>query len=162
MKILAFLTFAAATLPAHAVTNIGVSIGINAPGQYGRINIDNYPQPTLVMPQPIIYAPTPQAAYQRPIYLYVPPAHRVNWGRYCGSYRACGQPVYFVQENWVRDEYRREHEERQYRQPRHDDGDHYRGDDRGDDRGRSKSKDKDRDKGDNNGHGKSHGKGHGK
>ena len=159
MKILASLTLAAAMLPAHAVTNIGVSIGINAPGQYGRINIDNHPQPMLVMPQPIIYAPTPQAAYQRPIYLYVPSAHRANWGRYCGSYRACGQPVYFVQEHWVRDEYRREHEQRQYRQPRRDD-DH----DRGDDRGNRKSnyKDKNKNKGDDNGHGKGHERGHGK
>jgi len=42
----------------------------------------------------------------------VPPAHQARWGRYCGSYRACGQPVYFVQESWVRDEYRREHDNR--------------------------------------------------
>ena len=153
MKILATLTLAAAMLPAHAVTNIGVSIGINAPGQYGRIDIGNYSQPLLVMPQPIIFAPTPQAAYQRPIYLYVPAVHRANWGRYCGSYRACGQPVYFVQEHWVRDEYRREHEKRQYRQSRHDD-DH----DRRDDRGKGKNKDK----GDNDSHGKGHGKGHDK
>ena len=160
MKILATLTLAAAMLPAHAVTNIGVSIGINAPGQYGRINIDNYPQPVLVMPQPIIYAPTPQATYQRPIYLYVPSAHRSNWGRYCASYRACGQPVFFVQEHWVRDEYRREHEQRQYRQPRRDDDDHDR--DRDDDRGKGKSKSYYKDKGDDNGHEKGHGRGHGK
>jgi hypothetical protein len=111
MKTLAALTLAAAAaavLPAHAATSIGVSIGINAPGQYGRIDIGNYPQPTLVMPQPIVYAPSPVAVYQRPIYLYVPAAHQSNWGRYCGAYRACGQPVYFVQDSWVRDEYRRE------------------------------------------------------
>ena len=113
MKILATLTLiAAAVLPVHAATNIGVSIGINAPGQYGRIDIDNYPQPVLVSQQPIVYAPTPVAVYQRPIYLYVPQSHQSNWGRYCGNYRACGQPVYFVQENWVRNEYRREHDKR--------------------------------------------------
>ena len=112
MKILALLILAAAALPTSAATNIGVSIGINAPGQYGRIDINNYPQPVLVLPQPIVYAPAPQAAHQRAIYLYVPPAHRANWGRYCGSYSACGQPVYFVQERWVHDEYRREHDNR--------------------------------------------------
>jgi hypothetical protein len=113
MKTLAILTIAAAAaLPAHAATNVGVSIGINAPGQYGRIDIDNYPQPVLVNPQPIIYRPSSIAAYQRPVYLYVPPAHQANWGRYCGGYRACGQPVYFVQENWVRSQYRHEHDNR--------------------------------------------------
>lgn len=123
MKTLAFLTLATAavlTWPAHAVTNIGVTIGINAPGQYGRINIDNYPQPRLLMSQPLIYAPSPVATYQRPIYLYVPQAHHANWGRYCGSYRACGQPVYFVQETWVREEYRREHDKRDKRDDRDD------------------------------------------
>ena len=113
MKTLALLTLAAAAvLPAHAATNVGISIGINSPGQYGRIDIGNYPQPMLVSPQPIIYAPSPVAVYQRPIYLYVPQVQQTNWGRYCGGYGACGQPVYFVQETWVRDEYRREHDNR--------------------------------------------------
>ena len=123
MKILAILTLAvAAMLPAHAGTNIGVTIGINAPGQYGRIDINNYPQVQLVTPQAIIYAPSPVAIHQRPIYLYVPQGHQANWGRYCGRYGACGQPVYFVQENWVRDEYRHEHEKRNKKKKfKHDD-----------------------------------------
>ena len=46
MRTLVLLSIAvAAALPAYAATNIGVSIGINAPGQYGRIDIDNYPSP---------------------------------------------------------------------------------------------------------------------
>lgn len=142
MKTLALLTLAAAALmPAHATTNIGISIGINAPGQYGRIDIDNYPQPLLYAPQPVVMAPSPVAVYQRPIYLYVPQAHQANWGRYCGKYRACGQPVYFVQEAWVRDEYRRESDQRHH--GRKSKGrDHH--DDKGHDRGRGKGKDKDR------------------
>jgi len=116
MKTLAILTLAAAAmLPAHAATNIGVSIGINAPGQYGRIDINNYPQPVLVNQQPIIYMPSAVAVHQRPIYLYVPPVQQGNWGRYCGGYRACAQPVYFVQENWVRDEYSRQYDDRKGR-----------------------------------------------
>jgi hypothetical protein len=158
MKILTILTLAAAaaatTMPAQAATNIGVSIGINAPGQYGRIDINNYPQPVLVMPQPVIYAATPQSSYQRPIYLYVSQAQRANWGRYCGGYRACGQPVYFVQEDWVRNEYRREHAQRgghradpgEHRRGRDDDGDRYQGNGHGN--------------GHDNGHGR--GKGHGR
>ena len=139
MKTLAILTLAvAAVLPAHAATNIGVTIGINAPGQYGRIDFDNYPRAVLHNQQPIVYAPNPVAIYQRPIYLYVPQPHQANWGRYCNGYRACGQPVYFVQENWVRDEYRHEHDKRKggkkYKdKKRHDDGD-----DRGRGRGHNK------------------------
>ena len=141
MKTIVLLTLAAAiVLPAHAATNIGVSIGINAPGQYGRIDINNYPQPTLVYAQPIIYAPSPVAVYQRPIYLYVPQPHQANWGRYCGGYGACGQPVYFVQETWVRDEYSREHDNRNGRK-KFKDKDRYDRDDRnnnGNDRGRGR------------------------
>jgi hypothetical protein len=66
----------------------------------------------LVNQQPIVYVPSAVSVHQRPIYLYVPHAQQANWGRYCNGYRACGQPVYFVQENWVRDEYRREHDNR--------------------------------------------------
>jgi hypothetical protein len=107
---------------------VGVSIGINQPGVYGRINIGNYPQPVLVSPQPVIIAPVPVAVQRQPIYLYVPPGHQKNWGRYCGRYNACGQPVYFVQEQWVRERYEQEHSGR-----RHDHRD-YR-DERGTDRG---------------------------
>jgi hypothetical protein len=113
MKKLTLLILAgAALLPAYAGTSIGVSIDLHAPGQYGRIDINNYPQPTLVFQQPVIYAPSPVAMQRRPIYLYVPQSHQANWGRYCSGYSACGQPVYFVQEAWVRDEYRREHDNR--------------------------------------------------
>jgi len=93
---------------AQAETQVGVSIGINQPGVYGRIDIGRYPQPMLVYPQPMIIAPSPVAVYQRPVYLYVPPGHQKNWSRYCGQYRACGQPVYFVREDWVRDRYAEE------------------------------------------------------
>jgi hypothetical protein len=49
--------------------------------------------------------------YQQPIYLYVPPAHQANWGRYCGRYAACRQPVYFVHEDWVREQAQRGYRE---------------------------------------------------
>jgi hypothetical protein len=113
---------------------VGVSIGINQPGMYGRINIGDFPQPPmLVQPQAVVIAPGPVAMHQRPIYLYVPPAHQQNWRANCYRYNACGQPVYFVHENWVRERY----EERRRFESRgrdHDRGDHDRG--RGGDRGR--------------------------
>ena len=74
----------------------GVSIDIGPGGAYGRVNIGQQP-PTVVYPQPVIIQQTPVAVVQRPIYLRVPAAHYQNWSQYCGRYRACSQPVYFVQ-----------------------------------------------------------------
>lgn len=110
-QLIALALTAGALAPAMAGTSVGVSIGINQPGVYGRINIgeDNYGPPTLVYPQPVIIAPPAVAYERRPIYLYVPPAHQQNWRRYCGRYQACGQPVYFVQEQWVRGRWQHEH-----------------------------------------------------
>jgi hypothetical protein len=113
MKQLAVLAFAAAAVaPALAQTSVGVSIGIHQPGVYGRIDIGNQPPPAVVYPQPVIIAPAPVAVHRQPIYLYVPPGHQKHWSRYCGRYNACGQPVYFVQERWVRDRWDHEHERR--------------------------------------------------
>jgi hypothetical protein len=138
MKNIALLALAATALSAQAATNVDISIGITAPGQYGRIFVDNYDRrPVLVTQQPIVVSPSRVAAYQRPIYLYVPHTHQSDWNRYCGRYSACGQPVYFVQEHWVRDEYRRVHDVREE-----------------DDHGK-KFKNKDR-------HGKGHSKGRGR
>lgn len=94
---------------AVAQTSVGVSIGINQPGVYGRIIIGNYPQPVLVYPQPVIIVQQPVAVVRQPIYLYVPPGHQKNWGKHCQRYNACSQPVYFVQEQWVRERYQHEH-----------------------------------------------------
>ena len=105
----AFALGVCAVVPVIAAPNVGVSIGINQPGVYGRIDIGNYPQPALVYAQPIIVAPPTVVIQRQPIYLYVPPAYQQNWTRYCGRYSACGQPVYFVQERWVRERWEHEH-----------------------------------------------------
>ncbi len=106
MKQLVMLALAmGATVPVFAGPNVGVSINVNQPGIYGRIDIGNYPPPAVVYPQPVIIVPAPVAVYQRPIYLHVPVVYQQNWGQYCGRYAACGQPVYFVQERWYNDEY---------------------------------------------------------
>ena len=96
---------------AFGETSVGVSIGINQPGVYGRIDIGNYPRPAVVYGQPIIIAPQPVVVRPQPVYLYVPPGHQKNWAKHCSRYGACGQPVYFVQESWVRERY----EEQQHR-----------------------------------------------
>ena len=92
-----------------AQPSVGVSIGINQPGVYGRINIGDVPRPALILPQPVIISQPRYEVHRSPIYLYVPPAHQQNWRQYCGRYEACGQPVYFVKEQWVRERYEHEH-----------------------------------------------------
>jgi len=110
MKTLFAIALAAcAVAPAFAQTNVGVSIGINQPGVYGRIDIGAFPQPRIIYPQPIVVVQSPVAVQQQPIYLYVPPGHQKNWAKHCDRYNACGQPVYFVEENWVRERYEENH-----------------------------------------------------
>ena len=88
----------------QSATAANVLIAVNQPGVYGRVNISEpLPAVAWVNPQPVIYAPAQYNVQRQPIYLYVPAAHSGNWGRYCGRYNACAQPVVFVQERWVRD-----------------------------------------------------------
>lgn len=96
---------AAACAPASAGTSVGVSVSVVQPGVYGRIDIGSFPQPAVVYPQPVIIAQPRVAVVQQPVYLYVPPGHQKHWSKHCGRYNACGTPVYFVQENWVRERY---------------------------------------------------------
>ena len=97
---LAGLVMAAA--PARAAdVDVGVSIGISQPGVYGRIDIGRFPQPQVIVQQPVIIQRHARAP--EPVYLWVPPGHQKNWGKHCGRYNACGVPVYFVQERWYRD-----------------------------------------------------------
>ena len=103
MKRLRFAAIlAAATVPALAA-DVGVSISIGQPGFYGQIDIGGYPPPQLIYRQPrVMY----RAAMNRPpVYLHVPPGHAKNWRKHCREYNACGERVYFVQNNWYDREY---------------------------------------------------------
>jgi hypothetical protein len=95
--------------PVAAQVGVGVSVEINQPGVYGRVDIGNLPPPPVIVAQPVVIAPTPVAVVQRPVYFYVPPGHQKNWAKHCARYAACGQPVYFVQEAWVQERYERAH-----------------------------------------------------
>lgn len=131
---------ALSAIPAFAGTNVGVSVSVNQPGVYGRIDIGAVPPPpaVLVYPQPVVISQPPVVVERRPIYLHVPPGHQKNWRKHCAKYAACGQPVYFVREDWYQREYRPSHE--------------HHGHDRDHDRG-----DRDRhDKGRGHGHGRGH------
>ncbi|WP_088279728.1 hypothetical protein [Ideonella sp. A 288] len=89
---------------AAQATDVGVSIGISQPGVYGRIDIGRFPQPTVVVAQPVIIQQPRMVVAQpmEPVYLWVPPGHRRNWRHHCARYDACGMPVMFVQDRWYR------------------------------------------------------------
>jgi len=80
--------------------DVGVSISISQPGVYGRVDIGRFPQPTVVLQQPVLVAPRPVPV--QPVYLWVPPGHRQHWRQHCARYNACGAPVYFVRDDWYR------------------------------------------------------------
>ena len=134
-RILLAVALAAASLPGWSQTNVGVSVAVSQPGLYGRIDIGNVPQPpAVVYAQPVIIAQPAVVVQRQPIYLHVPPGHEKHWEKHCGAYNACGQPVYFVQENWYQQHYVPAMQERE----RGERGEHGKGE----------------------GHGKGHGKGH--
>lgn len=133
-RFLAVAALAAAGMAPAFAADIGVSVSVNQPGFYGRIDINQPPPPVaLVYAQPVIIQPAPVAIVQRPIYLHVPPGHEKHWSKHCAEYNACGQPVYFVQDNYYQQHYVVQ------QAPRGDDDDD----------------------GPGHGHGKGHGKGHG-
>jgi hypothetical protein len=131
----------ALSVPTFA-TDVGVSISIGEPGFYGRIDIGGYPPPVLVYREPILIERV--TVHRAPIYLHVPPGHAKNWGRYCHEYRACGERVYFVRDEWYDREYVPRYRER-----------HGAAHGRDGDRGHGGGDDK------HAGQGKDHGKGHG-
>ena len=97
---------ALATLASSALAaDVGVSVSIGQPGFFGRIDIGNAPQPQLIYPAPMIIRQAPVGVVRQPIYLSVPPGHEKKWSKHCHKYNACGQPVYFVQQDWYTNEY---------------------------------------------------------
>lgn len=111
-------------------TDVGVSLSIGQPGFYGQIDIGDYPQPQVIYRRPIIIER--EVLMDRPpMYLRVPPGHRKHWSKHCGEYNACGERVYFVQDNWYNREYvpRYQEQHRDRNDDRRDErGDKHRGD----------------------------------
>jgi len=92
---------------ALANVDVGVSVQISQPGVYGRIDIGSFPQPQVVVAQPVLITPPPPPRLGmrpppplQPVYMWVPPGHQKDWTRHCGRYNACGVPVYFVRDDW--------------------------------------------------------------
>lgn len=140
-------------MPAKAA-DIGLSISIGQPGFYGQLDLGGYPRPALLYPQPILIE---RNAYNRPpIYLRVPPGHAKHWDRHCHEYRACGERVYFVRDDWYEREYVPRYQDRHgYREERRDDWRNERGGDRRERRD-DDWRDEDRGRGHGHGHGHNH------
>jgi hypothetical protein len=84
-----------------ADVDIGVSVQISQPGVYGRIDIGKFPQPSVIVAQPVIISPPRTVVVrQEPVYMWVPQGHRKNWKKHCREYGACGVPVVFVRHDW--------------------------------------------------------------
>ena len=163
LLITASLALATLATPALAA-DVGVSVSIGQPGFYGRLDIGGFPPPPQLYPEPRMIPRVPVS--RPPLYLHVPPGHARDWRRHCRHYGACGERVYFVQDNWYRNEYAPRYQERhihrdpgrdgyrdayrrhERRQDRHDRRDEYRGEDRG--RGHGRGDD----------HGRGHGRDH--
>ena len=134
-----------------AAADVGVTVQISQPGVYGRIDVGRFPQPQVVMAQPVVIL-RPVVVYQapppQPIYMWVPPGHRQNWRKHCGQYRACGVPVYFVQDQWYGEHVRGRGREREREYEYESESEH------GKEKHKYKYKEKEKEKG--------HGKGKGK
>ena len=90
--------------------DVGVSISVGEPGFYGRIDIGDAPRPRIYYDQPMIVEQV--TVIQEPIYLHVRPGHASHWKDHCHEYQACGQRVYFVNDNWYNTVYVPHHRER--------------------------------------------------
>ena len=138
---------AAATITTPALAaDVGVSISIGQPGFYGRLDIGDYPQPQVIYRQPMAIERVPMD--RPPIYLRVPPGHAKHWRKHCREYNACGERVFFVQDNW----YNREYAPR-YQEQHRDRGNGRRDEHKDDHRGNQKH-DRQGDQGDDRGHGR--------
>ncbi len=104
MKRIIGAALCAAGLAAGAqAADVGVSIQFSQPGVFGRVDIGQYPQPQLIVAQPLMVEPPPRGAPPpEPIYLWVPLEHRRHWEQHCREYHACGHPVYFVNHVWYK------------------------------------------------------------
>ena len=117
--------------------DVGLSLTIGQPGFYGQIDIGDYPRPRLIYNQPMIIE---RGIYmdRPPLYLHVPSGHSKNWNKYCHKYRACGQQVYFVYDDWYEREYVPRYKEKHY-----DRGNDKRDYDRDDKRDKKRDKNRD-------------------
>lgn len=141
---------------AALATDVGLAVTLGEPGFYGRIVLGNAPPPRVIYTAPMVIYQQPMTVVRSPIYLRVPYGHEKHWGKHCRQYNACGQPVYFVQNDWYQQayapRYRTEHRNYRDRDDRYDRDDR---DDRDDDHRENQGYGKDKHR-KNKGHGHGH------
>lgn len=123
--------FLAAALAASAMSgasvssaDVGLSVDVGEPGFYGRISIGDYPRPEVIYSRPIYFER--EAIERPPVYLHVPPGYERHWRSHCHEFRACGERVYFVRDDWYEHEYAPRYRERHHRHHDHEHFDHRR------------------------------------
>ena len=147
--IAATIATASITTPALAA-DVGVSISIGEPGFFGRLDIGDFPQPRVINRRAIIIEGGDRS--RQPIYLRVPPGHQKHWKKHCREYNACGELVFFVQDDWYSHEYAPRYQEQ------HRDRGEGRRDDRRDERS-NENRDDNREKRGNGRQDEEHGRG---
>jgi hypothetical protein len=115
-KLIAAFVLASVAVAGPALADVGISIRVGEPGFYGQLDIGGY-QPRVVYSRPVIVER--RSRHESPIYVRVPPGQERNWRRYCGRYDACARPVYFVRDDWYRNDYSPRYRQ-QHSRDRHD------------------------------------------
>ena len=121
MTVAALIGIAGQITPGLA-QDVGVSISIGQPGFYGRIELGDTRRPRVIYAEPVIVERV--TVVQEPIYLHVRPGHARRWREHCREYAACGQRVYFVNDDWYNTVYVQQYRERGgHYEDHHDDHD---------------------------------------
>lgn len=100
--VLLALLLATASTPMHAADG-DVAPAVGQPGFYGRVDVRDFPPPQLLYHEPRLIRRG--AAGRAPIYMHVPQDHARNWRRHCAAYGACDERVYFVRDDWYREQF---------------------------------------------------------
>ncbi|MDR3412029.1 MAG: hypothetical protein P4L87_13975 [Formivibrio sp.] len=132
MKRLLFAAVLVSAATTALAADVGVSVSIGQPGFYGRLDIGDYPPPQVLYRQPVIVERVP--IERPPIYLRVPPGHAKHWSQHCREYNACGERVFFVQDNWYQQTYVPHYQER-HGERQNDRGDQWKKHNKEEDRG---------------------------
>lgn len=101
-KLLVVLGLATAAVAGPALAGVGISVHVGEPGFYGQLDIGGF-LPRVLFSRPVIAERRGPAL--PPVYVRVPTGQERDWNRYCGRYQACDRPVYFVRDDWYRNEY---------------------------------------------------------
>ena len=105
MKPIAIFLATALCASAAFADDVSLSLSLGDPGFYGHIDIGGAPSPRFVYSEPQLILQADPHFVPQPVYLRVRPGHERNWKQHCREYGACGQPVYFVKDDWYRDVY---------------------------------------------------------